>query len=310
MHEDTLVISVKGEKREVPAIRLDDIVLLVAGKILKIAQIHDEAWMEPQSLPDPLKIIDMLRNYRKRPDIFTFSQRFSEAEPRYNFPFECTNVAAISINSYDYWWKKQINAKTRNMVRKAQKNGVDVRLVAMDEKLIEEIVKFNNETPMRQGKPFWHYGKDSAFVRKGESNYLERSDFYGAYHNGELIGYMKVVYMGEVAGIMQILSMFKDRDKAPNNALISKAVETCASRGIKYLFYGKYIYGKKGHSSFESFKKHNGFKKIEFSRYYVPLTIKGQLAVKMGFHKGWRNMMPVRVRFALTDLRFKYYVWR
>jgi hypothetical protein len=196
------------------------------------------------------------------------------------------------------------------MVRKAQKKGVDVRLVPFDDKLMEGIEKIINETPIRQGRPFWHYGKDIALFRDENSSYLETSDFIGAYANEELLGYMKVVYLGEVAGVMQILSMVKDRNKAPNNALISKAVETCASKGIKYLFYGEYVYGKKEHSSLLDFKKSNGFEKIEFLRYYAPLTCKGRLAIKLGLHKGWTNILPASLKSTLTDLRSNYYVWR
>lgn len=303
-------ISVMGKQRKVPTIKLDNIVLVVIGKVLKIAQIHDEAWLDSRILPDPLKTIDMLLNSKSRPDIFTFSQRDFETEQRYNFPFELTNIAAIPIKSYDYWWTKQIDGKTRNMIRKTQKKGVDVRVSVFDEKLVEQITKIYNETPIRQGKPFWHYGKSIEQIRLEDSSYLERSVFLGAYCGEELIGYLKMVSIGEIAGVMQILSMVKERDKAPNNALISKAVEICASKGIKHLFYGEYVYGKKEHSSLIDFKKNNGFKKIDFPRYYVPLTLKGQLAIKFGLHKGWSNILPADIKSALTDFRSKYYVWR
>lgn len=307
---DTQIISVKGKQQKVPAIRIDNVMLVITGKVLKIAQIHDEGWLDSKILPDPLKAIDMLRSSKNRPDIFTFCQRDFKTEPQYDFPSELTNIAAIPITSFDFWWTKQIGTKTRNMVRKAEKKGVDVQLVAFDEKLIEGIIKIINETPIRQGRPFWHYGKDVALIKEENSSYLETCDFIGAYANGELLGYMKVVYLGEVAGVMQILSLVKERDKALNNALISKAVETCASKGIKYLFYGEYVYGKKEHSSLIDFKKNNGFEKIEFFRYYVPLTCKGRLALKLGFHKGWANILPARLKSALTDVRSKYYVWR
>jgi hypothetical protein len=310
MFNEIQIISVKGKQQKVRAIRIDNVMLVATGTVLKIAQIHDEAWLDSKILPDPLKAIDMLQRAKNRPDIFTFCQRDFKTELQYDFPSELTNIAAIPITNYDFWWTKQISAKTRNMVRKAQKKGVDVQVVPFNDKLIAGIVKIINETPIRQGRPFWHYGKNGELLREENSSYLETSDFLGAHAMGELIGYMKMVYLGEVAGIMQILSMVKDRDKAPNNALLSKAVETCASKGIKYLFYGEYIYGKKEHSSLLDFKKSNGFEKIEFPRYYAPLTFKGQLAIKFGLHKGWTNILPASIKSALTDLRSHYYVWR
>ena len=71
----------------------------------------------------------------------------------------------------------------------------------------------------------------------------------------------------------------KHRDKAPTNALIAKAVEVCAEKGISYLTYGKYHYGKKDAKSLSDFKMRHGFDKIDIPRYYVPLTLKAKFAL-------------------------------
>jgi hypothetical protein len=246
----------------------------------------------------------MMKQSKNKPDIFTFSQ-LDFKEPRFPFLSETINVAAIPITNYDNWFTKQINAKARNMVRKAHKNGVDVRLVAFDDKLFEGIVKIYNETPVRQGKTFWHYNKDVKLIHDGILSYITRCDFIGAYANGELLGFAKVVYMADMARIMQIISMIKDRDKAPNNALIAKAVEICAEKGARYLIYGDYDYGKENHNSLLNFKKQNGFQKIENTKYYVPITMKGRYAIQFGFHVGIIKMMPDWLRSTLTILRTK-----
>ena len=80
---------------------------------------------------------------------------------------------------------------------------------------------------------------------------------------------------------MQIISMIRHRDKAPTNALVAQAVRSCAERGIAYLWYANFSYGKKQPDSLADFKRHNGFQKVELPRYYIPLTFAG------GLPSGW-----------------------
>ena len=205
---------------------------------------------------------------------------------------------------------KQVNDKTRNMVRRAQKKGVEVRVSAFDEAMVTGIAKIYNETPFRQGRKFWHYGKDIDSVRKDNSSFLERSEFIGAYSGQELIGFTKLVYMREVAGIMQILSMVKERDKAPNNALVAKTVELCAEKGVRYLFYSKFTYGKKGVDPLADFKKHNAFQKMEVPKYYIPLTTKGNIGLKLGLHHELFELLPQSVTANFRRIRERWYGWK
>ena len=59
------------------------------------------------------------------------------------------------------------------------------------------------------------------------------------------------------------------------NALIAKAAEVCEQKGISHLIYGQFIYGNKRRSSLVEFKRRNGFEQVNFPRYYIPLTLKG-----------------------------------
>ena len=81
---------------------------------------------------------------------------------------------------------------------------------------------------------------------------------------------------------MNIVSMVRHRDMAPTNALVAQAVRSCAERGIPYLVYSKFAYGKKQRSSLSDFKERNGFQRIDVPRYYVPLTRTGWLARSLG----------------------------
>jgi hypothetical protein len=310
MNDDVQSLSIKGKEHAVPAVKFGDAVVLITGKIPKIARIFDEAWVESRGLPNPLEIVDKLRAMRRPPDIFTFAQRIPDLTPHYPYHYELENVAAVTVESYSSWFEKDIARTARQHIRKAQREGIVAEIVSFDDRLVEGICSIFNELKVRQGKQFWHYGKSFETVKRENGTYLDRSLFIGAYSGTELVGFLKCVIDGEVANIMQIISKSSHFQKRPNNALLCKAVEVCESRKVKYLIYGEHTYGKKAESSLTDFKEKNGFKKMEFPRYYVPLTIKGHAAIKLGIHKGWSNLVPGFVTQNLVSLRSKYYEWR
>ena len=87
--------------------------------------------------------------------------------------------------------------------------------------------------------------------------------------------------------MMHIVSLLECREKAPTNALVVQAVRSCADRGISYLVYSKFAYGKKQTSSLSDFKERNGFKRVDVPRYYVPLTRWGSLALPWDCTTDW-----------------------
>jgi hypothetical protein len=167
-----------------------------------------------------------------------------------------------------------------------------------------------NETPFRQGRKFWHYGKDFATVKAENGTYAERSEFIGAYVGTELIGFLKMVYVGKVANIMQILSKVSHQDKKPMNALIAKAVEICGEKGMSHLLYRKYFYHKNRPDALTEFKRRNGFEQVLVPRYFVALTAKGRLALKLKLHHGLKEKIPEGVMGMLIDLRRKHTDYR
>jgi hypothetical protein len=116
-----------------------------------------------------------------------------------------------------------------------------------------------------------------------------------------------MIYMGEIAGILQLLCRDSHRDKRPANALVARAVEICHARGLKYLTYGQYVYGKREDSTLTEFKRRNGFEKFLLPRYYVPLTLTGKLALRSGLHKGLKHFVPGRLWSAAIGLRSRWY---
>lgn len=278
----------------------------VEGRMVRIARLDAEKY---HFLEDPETFLDGLRKCGEHVDLFTFMQKLPESSPKFSYPMELDNFAAIPVSSFDHWWTKQVDAKTRNMVRKAEKKGVVLREVAFDDALLWGIWEIYNECPVRQGRPFTHYGKDLETVRKEEATYLDGSVFIGAFLGEQLIGFVKMVpdESGTQAGLMNIVSMVKHRDKAPTNALVAEAVRTCAARKISYLVYANFAYGKKQPDSVADFKEHNGFLRMDVPRYYVPLTLAGRLALRLGLHHNLIDRVPEPVVSKLRELRNAWY---
>jgi len=298
MQVDGEEIGVKGKHIMVNSVRVDNKVVVVTGKWIKTASIRDE-W--DQDIEDPASLIAELRNSGVKADIFTFWQRLPETKPKYNYYMEWESIAAIPIKSFNHWWGK-LPEETRRNIKKAVKRGVIVKVVDFDDELVRGIMNIYNEIPIRQGKPFWHYGKKFDVVKRENSTFLDKSDFIGAYYNEELVGFLKLVNVGEYAFPMQILSMVKHRDKAPTNALIAKAIEICDQKRIPYLVYGTWSSG-----GLSEFKRRNGFEKFLLPRYYIPLNIKGTIALKLHLHHGIVGMLPEKLILYLIDLRTKWY---
>lgn len=281
---------------------VDGFEIVITGKIIKTARIELE---EDQDINDPELFIEKLNNNKIKADIFSFCQRVPETTPKYSYYMEWDNVAVLQINSFEQWWENTLDTKNRTVARKAQKKGIVVKVVDIDDEFLKGIQNIYNETPIRQGKPFWHYRKDFNTVKKENSTYLERSYFIGAYYNNELIGFIRLMYDNRIARTVQIISKIEHRDKAPNNALIAKAVELLAHKKIPYFIYSNWPRGP-----LADFKRHNGFEKIMIPRYYVPLTIKGKIALTLKLHKGYKGILPEIALKYLIDVREWWFAHR
>jgi hypothetical protein len=234
-----------------------------------------------------------------RVDIFTFIER-SWSQPVPNPSMSWTraedNIAILKVLSYDEWWKN-IGKKTRNMVRKAEKKGVTTKISTADEELAEGIWEIYNETPVRQGRVFRHYGVTLQTVKRRLLS-SKNSTFIGAYLEDKLAGFIQLVHGNNITIISQILSLQKHWDKAVNNALLAKAIEICAMQHEKWLMYGR----MGNHPSLDRFKQNHGFTKLTLTRYCVPLTAKGKMAVKLGLHKEAKDTLPQSLKYKLIPV--------
>jgi len=146
-----------------------------------------------------------------------------------------------------------------------------------------------------------------AEVERDYSTLIDRSAYLGAYHQEELIGFIKIVYMGEIAAILQLLCKPSHYDKRPANALLARAVEISTTKGLTHLVYGQYMYGKRSNSPLLEFKRRNGFERVEIPRYYIPLTFRGRTALALGLHHGWRALVPEPITDLVLRVRSAWY---
>lgn len=278
----------------------------VEGRVIRIARLEADKYL---FLSDPEEVVAALRAAGTPVDLFTFLPRLPDTSPKYSYPFEWDNLAVLPVTTFDHWWNEQIGFKARNKAKQAEKKGVVVREIPFDDCTVRGIWEVYNESPFRQGVPNHHFGESLDTVYREEATFLDHSIFIGAFLEDKMVGFIKLVAdeTWTQAGLMNIVSMVSHRDKAPSNALVAHAVRICAQRGIRYLVYSNFAYPKKPRSSLSDFKERNAFERVDLPRYYVPLTIKGALAWRLGFHKKFRYFLPENLLVHLRNLRRSWY---
>ncbi len=265
-----------------------DVVTLVVGKRLffRKAQYSIEYIYDTEPTPELLTDLE-----KKGVDLFVFAQRgFLRSERSYPFHRENEVIALLKIDTYDDWWKSKIDKKVRERIRGAERKGVDLRLVMADETFFESARNIYNETPIRQGLRYSGYGISLTAVKKKFEN-LERSEILGAYFEGKLIGFIWVVYGDRVASIESFVSLIEHRNKAPNNLLMAETIRKCSEKDYHFLWYAHMGYLE----GLDSFRKHHGFVGSSNPKYFVPLSTKGMLAIKLGVHKGLEYALSPRM---------------
>jgi hypothetical protein len=278
----------------------------VRGRFIRVASLDGEKYVFPH---DPEAMRQGLMKIGTRIDLFTFLQRLPETSPQHPYPVESDNLAVLSISTFEHWWNKQLRSYPRNRARQAEKKGVVLREVPLNDDLLKGICDIYNESPVRQGKRFPHYGMTMEKARAYAATFPGHSVWIGAFLGDQMIGFVKLV-MDETrtqACMVHILSMVQHKDKAPTNALIAQAVKSCANRAIPYLVYENFTYGKKEGDSLSHFKEVNGFQRVDLPRYYVPLTSLGELALRYNLHRRIVDHFPAPLLAKIRELRTSWY---
>lgn len=289
-----------------PTIVIDDQVLTVSGRLVRIGRLKQELYRE---IRHPESFTRRLKESRAPIDVLTFLNVFPQRDEVLHYKCEWDNFAVIEVSSLEAWLG-DLPRGTRRALKKGQAAGIEVRTTALDDALVRQIMEIFDETPIRQGRPFWHYRKTFDEAREMLSRDAAESTFLCAYLGDELIGFVKLIRASQFARMALFLGKNAHRDKGVNNVLIAQSVAFCAERRVPYLVYGQLDYGKVWSTSLAEFKLNNGFKKMAIARYYAPLTARGSLALRLNLHHGPKGMLPARVVRAALALRGQWYAWR
>lgn len=285
--------------------KVNDTEIRIDGRLIRTARLEGDRYVFSD---DPPRLIEALRHAPARIDLFTFMDSLRSPRRTYDYHMELDNLAALPVTTFDEWWTHRLNNKTRNILRRSAKSGLTTREVPFNDDLVRGIKDIYDESPLRQGKPFTHYGKCLSDIRDMTATFMSTSTFIGAYFDDQLIGFAKLVADPgwSQAALMHIVSMTAHRDKAPTNALVAQAVRSCAERRIPHLVYSRFAYGTGKHDSLADFKKHNGFERVDLPRYYVPFTLRGRMALHLRLHHTIRDRLPEAVRAQLRNVRRRW----
>jgi hypothetical protein len=256
--------------------------LSVSGRVPRIAKLRHE-WFE--YLAAPAEFIAEAKRAQVA-DILTFLQEAHVERSTFPFHKEAASASLLTFTSFDGWWTG-LHFKARNKARKVQKTGVELRPAKLDDDFVRGVEKIYNESPLRQGRKFTHYGKTFATIKEDLGSFPECTFFIGAYHQNELVGFMKLFEGEGILRTVHIIATFAHRDKCVMDALIAKGVEIAGQRGIRHFHYGDWAYRGLG-----VFRVKFGFARHDCPRYFVPLNFRGRLALKLGLHRPFRDRIP------------------
>ena len=280
--------------------------ITIEGKVLRVARPHaceQQEWFEDVENPEAL--IDALQKSKDRPDILTFWQRLPDTSPNIPIKWNRSRSPRFRLRAIPSGGRNKLIERPETRFGKRKKRALRSGWQVLMTLFVRGMTSIFNETPIRQGRRFLHYGKDFETVKREFSRFLFREEIFGAYIGEELVGFIMVGDAGKYACLGQIISKIAFRDLAPTNALLAKVIERCAEKGFPYLVYAYWL-----DDSLGDFKRSNGFQKFDLPRYFVPLTNKGKLALKLGVHRGWKKALPKEIKKALKKLRRGWYDMR
>jgi hypothetical protein len=257
---------------------------------------------------EPAKeLLHTLRN--EGVDLFTFIERSflgASASKKLEHFSSPETIGLLCIKTFDEWFKSATDNTTRRHIRKAQRMGLKVSVVDINETFLRGAFRIYNETSIRQGRKYSGYGLSMAELRR-KFSLMDDSEVLGAYFDNELIGLIWVGYGDRVAAVNSFLSLISCRDKYyPNNALLAETVKRCCQKGYNFLTYWNMGYNP----GLDLFKKMNGFKRFFVPRYYVPLSTKGLLAIKLKLYQPIEHSFSPTVTRALVPIYNKVDMFR
>ena len=137
-------------------------------------------WQE--DIDNPEEAIRVLKAAPIKIDLLRFWQRIPQSEAKFPYYKEWRQIAAIPIRDFKTWFEKQINPKARNKIRKAQKLGVKVEEVKLDDEFIRGVMEHLQSVARATRQTFLALWQRLRHVKDELSADLADSVFVGAYY--------------------------------------------------------------------------------------------------------------------------------
>lgn len=165
-------------------------------------------------------------------------------------------AATINLGNTPADYLKHIGAKSRNMIRKAQKNGYKFEAIDLNNHL-KEIYEINLSSVMRQGQmmssDYREYPKKQEYFNN--EGYLNET--CGITRNGVVVAYCELYFYEGIISINKILGHKKHLHFGIMNLLIYEIFLWTKARRGEYLIYLSMVNTKK--NTLAGFKKRAGF---------------------------------------------------
>jgi len=166
-------------------------------------------------------------------------------------------IAIIKIPQNIDQYLKHIGAKSRNMIKKAQKQGIECDVFSWNDKL-NDIYKINTSSFIRQGREmdisYKEYPKNIEYPKENDFKIVH----IGAFHNTILIGYVELYLYGNFAMTNRILGHNEYLRYGIMNLLIKHCVEYAIENNISFINYLTMLNRK--NNSLSAFKYRVGFR--------------------------------------------------
>lgn len=195
--------------------------------------------------------------------------------------FDRNTVAIITNQSKEEIWANQITSKNRNMIRKAEKSGLEYT-TEYDFASLDEFVALYNATMDRlNADAFYYFGREyyESFVEK-----LKGKAFLGTVRtNGELICAALFMYSGDYGHYHLEGSNKEYSSLAANNLLLWKAALELGKLGVKEFHLGG-GYNSEPDNSLLKFKKSfsNNIKEFHIGKWIFNEIIYKELKEEWG----------------------------
>lgn len=144
-------------------------------------------------------------------------------------------TVAMDLTSEEVIWTN-IHSKNRNMIRKAEKNGIEIKH-GLGLELFDEFIKIYNATMDKDNAEEYYYFKPE-FYRSIHEDLKDNYEMFWAEYEGKIIAMSIMLFANKQMHYHLSGSMMVYRNLAPSNLLLYKAAVWGSEQGYKTFHLG------------------------------------------------------------------------